>query len=815
MNNTKVNELLGRQILFFDGGMGTLLQDRGLQTGEIPETWNILHPEVIRQIHKEYLLAGSNVIYANTFGANAFKCKKLDYTVDELVSAGVRLSKEAIAEAREQLKQDGAPDAESRPMYSALDIGSIGKLLKPLGEISFDEAYDTFKEIIISGAQAGADLILIETVSDSYEIKAAVLAAKENCNLPVVVTMIFDENGKLLTGGDVASVTAMLEGLGVDAIGFNCGLGPKQMKALLPQLTACCSLPIVIKANAGLPVVVNGQTVFNVEPDEFAESVKVLVEMGASAVGGCCGTTPAHIKRVVDTCKDMDIVPVTDKKLTVVSSYNHAVYFTRKPLIIGERINPTGKSKFKQALRDHDMEYIYKEGLTQEENGAHILDVNVGLPEIDEPQLMEEAVTGIQAIIDLPLQIDTSDIEAMERGLRYYNGKPMLNSVNGKKESMESVFPLAKKYGAVLVCLCLDESGIPETVEGRLKIAEKIVTTAAEYGIPKKNLVMDALVLTISTGQDNANVTLETLRRIRYEMGLHTVLGVSNISFGLPDRSHINTAFFTMAMNNGLSAGIVNPSSEPMMAAYYSFNALIGEDDQCIEYISKYAQAQDKPKEKTASSTNELTLDDAIIRGLSESAYNATIKLLDQNVDSLSIINDKLIPALDVVGKGFEEKKMFLPQLLMSADAAKASFEAIKAVLSKQGKSSESKGKIVIATVKGDIHDIGKNIVKTLLENYGFEMIDLGKDVDPELILKTVKEQEVRLVGLSALMTTTVVNMEETIKLLRDNNAGCKVMVGGAVLTQEYADMIGADFYSKDAMGSVRYANDLHDKGEL
>lgn len=798
-------EVLGKRILFFDGGMGTLLQERGLQTGEVPETWNILHPEMIRQIHAEYLSAGCNVVTANTFGVNAFKCKSLDYTVDELITAGIRLAKEAIS---------GMQD-HSRPMYAALDIGSIGKLLKPLGEISFDAAYDTFQEIVTAGDKAGADLILIETVSDSYEIKAAVLAAKENSALPVVVTMIFDENGKLLTGGDVASVTAMLEGLGVDAVGFNCGLGAEQMKKLLPQLTACCSLPIVINPNAGLPVVVNGQTVFNVEPNAFAQSVKSLVEMGASAVGGCCGTTPAHIRRVVELCKDLEIRPVTDKKLTVVSSYNHAVCFTRKPLIIGERINPTGKSKFKQALRDHDMEYIYKEGLTQEENGAHILDVNVGLPEIDEPQLMEEAVTGIQAIIDLPLQIDTSDTKAMERGLRYYNGKPMLNSVNGKKESMESVFPIAKKYGAVVVCLCLDEGGIPETVEGRLQVAEKIVNTAAKYGIPKKNLVMDALVLTISTGRDNANVTLETLRRIRYEMGLHTVLGVSNISFGLPERSRINTAFFTMAMNNGLSAGIVNPSSEPMMAAYYSFNALIGEDDQCMEYIAKAAsQVSDKPA-AAGSPKSELTLDEAIVKGLAESAREATVRLLDQNIDSLSIINEKLIPALDVVGKGFEEKKMFLPQLLMSADAAKASFEAIKASLSKQGKNSGSKGKIVIATVKGDIHDIGKNIVKTLLENYGFDMIDLGKDVDPEIILKTVQEQNVRLVGLSALMTTTVVNMEATIRLLRENGADCKVMVGGAVLTQEYADMIGADFYSKDAMGSVRYANELHDRGEL
>ena len=811
----KIREKLGKEILFFDGAMGTELQSRGLQTGEIPETWNILQPEKIKQVHKEYLRAGANVISANTFGVNSFKCRNMEYSVEQLVSAGINLVKESIAEVREELLEQGGKEETLPTMYTALDIGSRGKLLKPLGEIAFDQAYEAFKEIIIAGDKAGADVVLIETGRDSYEIKAAVLAAKENCDLPVVVTMIFDENGKLLTGGDVASVTAMLEGLGVDAIGFNCGLGPEQMLKLLPELTACCSIPIVINPNAGLPSVVNGKTVFDVEPEEFAQKVKLLVENGASAVGGCCGTTPAHIREVISVCKGLELQPITDKNLTVVSSYNHAVYFTRKPLIIGERINPTGKSKFKQALRDHDMEYIYKEGLTQEEKGAHILDVNVGLPEIDEPQLMEEAVTGIQAIIDLPLQIDTSDPVAMERALRCYNGKPMLNSVNGKKESMESVFPIAKKYGAVVVCLCLDENGIPETVEGRLAIAEKIVKTAESYGIPKKNLVMDALVMTISTGKDNALVTLEALRRIRYEMGIHTVLGVSNISFGLPERGKVNTTFFTMALQNGLSAGIVNPSSEPMMAAYYSFNALIGEDDQCMEYIEKCGTPSEQPKVVSGNKNSDLTLDEAIIKGLTESAYQATMKLLSEGNDSLTIINEKLIPALDVVGKGFEEKKMFLPQLLMSADAAKASFEAIKKVLSESGKKSESKGKIVIATVKGDIHDIGKNIVKTLLENYGFEMIDLGKDVEPELILKTVQEQNVRLVGLSALMTTTVVNMEETIKLLREQNVNCRVMVGGAVLTQEYADMIGADFYSKDAMGSVRYANELYDAGEI
>ncbi len=811
----KIKEKLGKEILFFDGAMGTVLQSRGLKTGEIPETWNILQPEKIKQVHKEYLLAGANVISANTFGVNSFKCRNMDYTVDELIAAGIGLVKEAIDEVREELIAQGQSENELSDMYTALDIGSLGKLLKPLGEIPFEEAYEVFKEIVISGDQAGADVILIETVSDSYEIKAAVLAAKENSSLPVVVTMIFDENGKLLTGGDVASVTAMLEGLGVDAIGFNCGLGPEQMLKLLPELTACCSTPIVINPNAGLPSVVNGKTVFNVEPEEFAEKAKVLVEHGASAVGGCCGTTPEHIAKLAEACKDMKLQPITDKNLTVVSSYNHAVYFTRKPLIIGERINPTGKSKFKQALRDHDMEYIYKEGLTQEEKGAHILDVNVGLPEINEPQLMEEAITGIQAIIDLPLQIDTSDPIAMERALRCYNGKPMLNSVNGKKESMETVFPLAKKYGAVVVGLCLDEGGIPETVEGRLAIAEKIIKTAESYGIPKKNLVIDALVMTISTGKDNALITLEALRRIRHELGVHTVLGVSNISFGLPERNKVTTTFFTMAMQNGLSAGIVNPSSEQLMSAYYSFNALIGEDDQCREYIEKCGNTTEQPVAATAAKSSELTLDEAIIKGLTESAYQATIKLLEEGNDSLTIINDKLIPALDVVGKGFEDKKMFLPQLLMSADAAKASFEAIKKVLSQEGKKSESKGKIVIATVKGDIHDIGKNIVKTLLENYGFDMIDLGKDVEPELILKTVQENNIRLLGLSALMTTTVVNMEATIKLLRKNNINCRVMVGGAVLTQEYADMIGADFYSKDAMGSVRYANELYEAGEI
>lgn len=789
---------LGKDIIFFDGAMGTMLQKSGLKTGEIPETWNITNPDKLKDIHRRYLNAGCNVISANTFGANKFKCDDLDYSVDDLVASGIRLVKEAI-------------DESGKNAFAALDIGSLGKLLKPLGELSFDDAYDAFAEIIISGEKAGADLILIETMSDTYEIKAAVLAAKENSSLPVVVTMIFDENGKLLTGGTTEAAVALLEGLGADAVGFNCGLGPKQMIKLMPALTESTSLPILIQPNAGLPVVVNGETVFNVEPDEFAEDVKKLVELGASAVGGCCGTTPEHLKKVVEVCSDIPIKPITKKNKTVISSYTHAVEFGDKPLIIGERINPTGKKRFQQALRENDIEYILKEGLAQEEKGADILDVNVGLPEIDEVKLMEETVTSLQGIINLPLQLDTTNIEAMERALRVYNGKAMINSVNGKQEIMEAVFPLVKKYGGVVVCLTLDEDGIPETADGRVEIAKKIISTAEKYGIEKRDLVVDTLAMTISTGSQNANITLDALRRVRYELGVHTVLGVSNISFGLPQRVNITTNFFTLAMENGLSSGIVNPLSSELMTAYYSFCALKGYDDQCLTYIEKFSGETNNSQPK-ASSDENITLFDAIVKGLSESASIATEKLLKTR-DSLDIINNELIPALDKVGKGFEEKTMFLPQLLMSAEAAQSAFDMIRKTLLERGEKSEPKTTLILATVKGDIHDIGKNIVKVLLQNYGFNVIDLGKDVPPETVVEEMKKNNIKLVGLSALMTTTVVNMEETIKQIRQESDDCKVMVGGAVLTQEYADMIGADFYSPDAMGSVRYALDLFEKG--
>ncbi len=790
---------LGKNIIFFDGAMGTMLQKSGLKTGEVPETWNITNPNKLKDIHQAYLNAGCNVISANTFGANKFKCDNLDFTVEDLVTSGVKIAKEAIIEC-------------GKDALAALDIGSLGKLLKPLGELSFYDAYDAFAEMIIFGEKAGADLILIETMNDTYEIKAAVLAAKENSSLPIAVTMIFDENGKLLTGGSTQAAVAMLEGLGVDAVGFNCGLGPKQMIELMPALTESTSLPILIQPNAGLPVVLNGETVFNVEPEEFACDVKKLVELGASAVGGCCGTTPEHLKKVVEACKNATLNPITEKNKTVISSYTHAVEFGDKPLIIGERINPTGKKRFQQALRENDIEYILKEGLAQEEKGADILDVNVGLPEIDEICLMEEAVTSIQGIINLPLQLDTTNIKAMEKALRIYNGKAMINSVNGKKESMEAVFPLVKKYGGVVVCLTLDENGIPETADGRVEIAKKIISTAQKYGIDKKDLVVDTLTMTVSTGSQNANITLDALRRVRYELGVHTVLGVSNISFGLPQRVNITTNFFTLAMENGLSSGIVNPLSDELMTAFYSFCALKGYDDQCLTYIEKFSGEANNTRPVKNSSDENITLFDAIVKGLSESASIATEKLLETR-ESLDIINNELIPALDKVGKGFEEKTMFLPQLLMSAEAAQSAFDMIKKTLLERGEKSEPKTTLILATVKGDIHDIGKNIVKVLLQNYGFNVIDLGKDVPPETVVETIKNNNIKLVGLSALMTTTVVNMEETIKLIRKETPNCKVMVGGAVLTQEYADMIGADFYSPDAMGSVRYALDLFENG--
>ena len=785
-----IREEIGKRILFFDGGMGTLLQEQGLQAGELPETWNLKNPEPIIQIHKAYLAAGADILLANTFGANRFKYGE---DLEKIVTAGVANAKKAVAES-------------GKKAYVALDIGSTGKLLKPMGTLDFEEAVGVFAEIIRVGEKAGADLILIETMSDTYELKAAVLAAKENSTLPIMATVIFDESKKMLTGASPQVVVSLLEGLGVDALGINCGLGPKQMKEIVKELLKYASIPVIVNPNAGLPRSENGKTVFDVGAEEFAEDMEEIVTMGAWFAGGCCGTTPAHIQAMVEKCKEITPVPITPKNYTFVTSYSTAVELGGRPVIIGERINPTGKSKFKQALRDHNIDYILEEGVKQEDSGAHILDVNVGLPEIDEAAMMETIVYELQSIMPIPLQIDTTNMEAMERALRIYNGKPMINSVNGKAEIMEQVFPLVKKYGGVVVGLALDEDGIPDTTEGRLAIAEKIYQTGEKYGISRKDIVIDALVMTMSTNNESAKITLDTVKEITARGG-KTVLGVSNISFGLPQRELINAAFFTMAMNNGLSAGIINPNAKAMRQAYDTFCVLGGYDAQCMNYIENYA-VTDAPNAAAKPATAKLNLTDSIIKGLKDQAYRATEEEL-KTKEPMEIINGELVPALDVVGQGFEKGTMFLPQLLMSAEAAKAGFEAIRQYVQSHGEAQEKKATIVIATVKGDIHDIGKNIVKVLLENYGYEVIDLGKDVPPEKIVETVVDKHAPLVGLSALMTTTVVNMEESIKELHKEAPWCKIMVGGAVLTQEYADMIGADFYGKDAMQSVYYAERL------
>ena len=762
------------KIKFFDGGMGTMLQAAGLKAGQLPETLNITNKDMILAVHRAYADAGCEYITANTFGANCLKFENYD----EIIKAGIELAKSVGKKV-------------------LLDIGPTGKLLKPMGELAFDDAIDIFAKTVIAGKD-GADAVLIETMSDTYEIKAAVLAAKENCDLPIIVTIIFDEKSRLLTGADIKTAVTMLEGLGVDVIGLNCGLGPKQMIEYVKELRKWTSLPIAVQPNAGLPVSVNGKTVFNVEPAEFAQDMKEIAKLGVSYLGGCCGTTPEHIRQMIALCKDIPANVPEPKNYCFVSSYSETVDLGEKPKIIGERINPTGKKLFKEALRRNDIDYIIKEGIAQRDAGAHILDVNVGLPEIDECKMMEDAVYNLQAVLPTPLQIDTTNIAALERALRVYNGKPMLNSVNGKQKNMEEVFPLAKKYGSVVVCLCLDENGIPETAQGRIAVAEKIIKTAKEYGIDKKDLIVDALTMTISTDKNNAKETLKAVKYIRETLGVNTVLGVSNISFGLPQRDVINTAFFTLALQSGLSAGIINPKSSSMMNAYYSYNALAGLDDNCTEYIESVTEAQQAVQE-----TN-VTLHTAIVKGMKDEA-GACAKELLKDTAPLDVINNYIIPALDEVGAGFEKNKIFLPQLLMSADSAKAAFDVIKEYMILNNAEEKSGNKIVLATVHGDIHDIGKNIVKVLLSNYGFDVIDLGKDVPEETVLQAVTQNDVKLVGLSALMTTTVPAMEKTIELLH-KNTDAKVLVGGAVLTKSYAKMINADWYAKDAMESVRIA---------
>ncbi len=795
----KITEYLKNNLLYLDGGMGTLLQKEGLPAGELPERFNISHPHLIQKIHKDYFDSGSNVVNTNTFGANILKFSEEE--LDNIIKAAVENAKLA--------KNQSSSNNEK---WVALDIGPTGRLLAPYGDLDFEDAVSVFAKTVQIGVKYGVDLIFIETMNDSYETKAALLAAKENCDLPVFVSNAYSEDGNLMTGASPAAMVAMLEGMGADAIGMNCSLGPKALQSVAEEYLKYASVPVILKPNAGLPKSVNGKTTYDVLPDEFAFDVSSLVKKGIRIVGGCCGTTPEYISAVNKACKDIAPVFTENKNITLVSSYSKTVIFDKKPVLIGERINPTGKKLLKQALLENNVEYILDQAISQQEKGAEILDVNVGLPEICEKTVLPNLVSEIQAVTNLPLQIDTSNPDALEGALRRYNGKAMINSVNGKKESMDSVFPLAKKYGGLIVALTLDEDGIPEKAEDRVKIAEKILNEAKNYGIDKKDIIFDPLALTISTDDSAAIETLKAIKLIAEKLGCHTSLGVSNISFGLPARNVINSTFFAMALQNGLSAAIMNPFSLDMMQTYFSFCALSGLDKNCAGYIdfAKDLQPETTVQKNVAKTQNEnynSNLQRAIIKGLKEDAANLTAELLKESAP-LEIVQKEIIPALDKVGVDFEKNLVFLPQLLMSAEAAKCAFEKIKGSMPSQQKSD--KCSIVLATVQGDIHDIGKNIVRLLLENYGFDVTDLGKNVAPETILDKVLGLSAPIVGLSALMTTTVPAMESTIKLLKEKAPYCKVIVGGAVLTKEYADSIGADKYAKDAMETVRYAEEIN-----
>lgn len=792
-----IRQYLKDNIIYLDGGMGTLLQKSGLELGQLPERWNVTHPEVIEKIHLDYFNSGSNIVNTNTFGANSLKFSEEE--LETVIKGAVECAKRAREKAGGKTNR-----------WIALDIGPTGKMLSPYGDLDFEDAVGIFKKTVTLGVKYGVDLVMIETMNDGYETKAAVLAVKESCDLPIFVSNAYGEDCKLMTGTTPEATVAVLEGLGVDALGINCSFGPKKLAPIVEEYLKYSSTPIIVKPNAGLPKVVDGMTVYDVDEEEFSNDLKKLVEKGARVVGGCCGTTPKYIEALVRKTEGIEPTKIVEKDYTVVSSYSHAVRFEETPIIIGERINPTGKKRLKEALKEGDVDYLLREGISQQERGAMILDVNVGLPEIDEVKMLDRVVGELQSVVDLPLQIDTSNYTAMEIALRHYNGKAMINSVNGKKESMDKIFPLVKKYGGVVVCLTLDEEGIPTDAKGRVEIAKKILECARSYGIDKKDLVFDTLALTISA-DDRAGVeTLEALSVIKKELSCHTSLGVSNVSFGLPDRETVNANFFTMALMSGLSAGIINPLSDSMMKAYHAYLALSGCDQNCSKYVGfindlPEQTVQIKEVRKTENKTLGSDLQNAIAKGLKEQSQILTRELL-QAKKPLDIVNEEIIPALDTVGVGFENKTVYLPQLLMSAECANIAFCEIKKEM-KEG--CATRCSVVLATVEGDIHDIGKNIVKLLLENYGFKVYDLGRDVKSEEIVEKVIQTKAPLVGLSALMTTTVPSMETAIKLLREKAPWCKVVVGGAVLNEDYAKAIGADRYAKDALETVRYAEEI------
>ena len=781
---SNILELIKKNRIYFDGAMGTMLQKRGIKSGELPEVWNVTHPDVIEDIHAQYLLAGANAITTNTFGAN---CLKFD-NYEELISAGIQCAKNAASKFENS--------------FVAYDIGPLGKFLEPIGELPFEEAVEIFAKGVRVAEKEGADLIIIETMNDCYETKAAVLAAKENSSLPIFVSNVYDENGKTLTGSSVEAMVAMLEGLGVDVIGMNCSLGPDKMVSLVQRMSQASSTPIMVNPNAGLPTFVDGQAHYSIDADAFSDIAIEIAKCGANILGGCCGTDPEYIQKLVEKTKNIQLNQNIKKDITVVSSYTSTVEIGKRAVIIGERINPTGKPRFQEALRKNDLNYILKIAIEQEDAGAHILDVNVGLPDIDEASMMRSVVTAVQSVSSLPLQLDSGNPIALERAMRVYNGKPLINSVNGDVETMDAIFPLVKKYGGAIIALTLDKNGIPQTAEERVQIAERILIHASRYGIDAKEIIFDPLAMTVSTDVNNAQVTLDAVRMLN-ERGYRTSLGISNVSFGLQNRVAVNNAFLTLCLCNGLSCAIINPCNREIMNTYRSYV-----DGEIKEY--GYERFLDSLSLDVAPSVpaniGEITLTDAIVKGLIDYAGMKTKEQL-LHEDPLDIINNSIIPALNFVGEGFENKTIFLPQLLRSAECAANAFSVIKEAMPRSSKNGKP---VILATVKGDIHDIGKNIVRVLLESYGFEVCDLGKDVSAEEIVSAVKKTNAKVVALSALMTTTLPAMERTVKLLHEYDKSIKVMVGGAVLNQEYANMIGADAYGKDAMAAVKHVQSFY-----
>jgi len=786
-----IKERLGKELLYFDGAMGSVLQKKGLKAGEIPELWNITKSDIITEIHKSYLEAGCDIIKTNTFGANSYKLSGSGYTVEDVIKAAFDCAKAATEKF-----------SLTKKRYIALDIGPSGKLTEPLGDLSFEAAVELFAEQVRVGAKLGADLILIETMNDSYETKAALLAAKENSDLPVFVTNVYDENKRLLTGASPIEQILLLEGLKVDAIGANCSLGPEKMLEVLEDFKKYSSLPIILSPNAGLPKEENGKTVYDISPEEYSDILKKAIP-GVHVLGGCCGTNPEYIKKVIEKTSGLTFEVPIKKDFTAVSSYSKSVIFKDRPIIIGERINPTGKKKLKEAILSENYDYVVAEAVRQEEAGADLLDVNAGVPGIKEPEVLAHIIKTLQAVTALPLQIDTANPDAMENAMRVYNGKPLVNSVCGKQESMDKIFPLVKKYGGIVIALTLDEDGIPDTVSGRINIAEKIIAEAEKYGIKTSDLIFDPLAMAVSADKTAAAVTLETIKVLK-SRGIKTSLGVSNVSFGLPDRASMNAAFYTMTAAAGLSAAIINPFSEEMIDAITSVNALFGYDDNFTKYIDHFSTSETTSAPKEEIKTDLKT---AVVKGLKSEAKRSAEELT-KTFAPMEIINNYIVPALDEVGIGFEKGSVYLPQLLISAASAQEAFDVVRAAM-KTEKETEEKKKVVIATVYGDIHDIGKNIVKALLENYGFDVIDLGKSVSKERILEAVLKHDAKLLGLSALMTVTVPEMEAAIKLVNEKAPYCKIVVGGAVLTCDYADKIGADKYAKDAMETVRYAEEI------